>query len=246
METDQQTVQFSQLKYSSNSSIQAVQIPDVINIINRLDIEQTIKSYSINVYYQLCKERHDCKIFSVKGIQKLSLIFYCVYMGFIKSGNVVDPFYAAEIVKLPAKNVNRALNSYTSPGCTLYQPEEVIPFYINQLNNHCKKIGLSFEYQRFHDEAVKILNICRSTEAGKIWILQTSTRIVSITVVYFFLLDIIRVPIEKFEKIFETVCYSTKASIKRYYTTLCEIYNTIDTNSSEKNKLPFDPLTMFD
>ncbi|AYV85902.1 MAG: hypothetical protein Solivirus1_59 [Solivirus sp.] len=242
----EERVQFGKSQYNETSCLQSTQLPEVVNIISKIDIDNSIKSEAINIYYKMMNERHDCKISSVKGLQKTSLIFFCIYMGFMQTGNLIDPYFAASIVKLNPKSVNRALNSYTFPGCVIYQPEDSIDFYIFYLHHHFRSVGQSFNTKVFHEEMIKIIKVCRSTEAGRQWILQNSIRIVCITVVYFFLTDILRIPVDKFEKVYTITCYATKANIKRYYLQLCTIYNTVESDIEERPKQEIDLLTMFD
>ncbi len=244
MESD--IVQFGKTGYNESSCMQSTQLPEIVNIISRIEIDNSIKTEAINIYYRMMNERHDCKIVSVKGEQKTALIFFCLYMGFMQTGNLIDPFFAAKLVGLNPKKVNRALNSYTFPGCVIYRPEDAINFYIHYLNYHFRTAGQSFNPNVFQDEMLKILTVCRSSEIGRQWILQNSIRIVCITVLYFFLADILRIPSDKFESVYTATCYATKANIKRYYLQLCNIYNTIESGETERPAVVVDLVTLFD
>src|SRR5665647_1377014 len=104
------------------------------------------------MFYRLVNERHDCKTASVKGVSKLSLIFFCVYSGFVQTGNICDPYYVAQIVSLPTKNVKKALDMYTFPGCTILEPEDAIIFYIHNINHYFQYVGMRFDFESFKQQ----------------------------------------------------------------------------------------------
>lgn len=222
----------SHAHYSSCGPTSGHQVPEIINSINKLEIDTNIKNHAINCYNELASERVDCKTKSVKGVNKASLVFYCVYIGFIKAENIVDPYYVAELIPLSSRKVNKALNRYIKPGCTMVQPEELLTFYINNINKYFGPIGFSFDFATFHKDVIELINTCRNTVDGKNWIAETSSRIICITAIYFYLNDVKGFPVNKHEKVFTKAVYSSKACIKKYHIQFTNYYNSMSTSAS--------------
>ena len=238
--------------YSSCGPSSGQQQPEIINSINKMELDQNIKNHAITCYNELASDRVDCKTKSVKGLNKASLVFYCVYIGFIRSENLVDPYYVADLIPLPPRKVNKALHRYIKPGCTLIEPETSLNFYISNINKHFAEIGFSFEPVTFNKEVRELLAICRSTKEGTNWIAETSSRIICITAIYFYLNDIKGFPVNKYEKLFHKAVYTSKASLKKYYTLFTHYYNLtevvpiVNKNALPEIKKSFSALKLFD
>lgn len=213
------------------------QLPEIINSIHKLEIDPNIKSSACLIYENLLKTRLDCRTKFVKGKHKLILLFYCIYMGFIKNGSTVDPYYVAELVSLPSNLVNKALNSYSDPGCTLYVPEDGLSFYVQNINKHLSKHGITFDNKIFLRDTIEILRICRLTKEGNTWVNETSVRLVCLSTIFFYLIDMKGFSIERYEKDFEKALYTTKTSIKKHYQALIKYYNKSENTISSTSIL---------
>ena len=242
------SVKLATSEFNTRSTVTSSPPSIIIFTIQRLEIDEAIKNIACATFVELAKHRIDCKTKSVKNTHKLSLIFYCVYTGFIKTGNIVDPYFVAKLVGLSKSHVDSALNCYSNYGCTMFKPEDALLFYIKNLNEQLKTHGMSFDIDAVHQETLDIIRCCRMTPKGDDWITQTSSRIVCISVIYFYLNDIKQLPMNKHVEDFEKACFTTKACIIKYYMLLVYYYNSVndDTNTEGKNGKKFCALTLFD
>lgn len=221
-------------------------LSEIILAINRLDLDPSIKNLACQTFTGLSAKRIDCKTKSVKGVHKLSLVFYCVYMGYINSKNIVDPYYVGQSFELTKAQVDAALNSYSNYGCTIFKPEDALMFYIKNLNERLNNNGLTLDIDAFHADTLDIIQKCRMTRKGNDWIDQNSSRIICLTVIYFYLSDIKNLQMNKYVDDFEKACFTTKACIIRYYPILANYYNSICEEKIQEPTKKFCALTLFD
>lgn len=235
--------------YSLYGSLSATAQPEIVNALQQLQIETEVMTKAIEVFYRIGSTptekpsvvRYVPRTKSVKGSRKFRCMFYCVFMAYKELGYPVDPAYAAEIVRLPRNEIEQAFNEYCPPGPMLVAPEKLLRFYIKRINHFISPYGIEYNTELLEHEAVKVINVCRSTEVGREWIQNTAAKIVSIVALYFYMNDIKGYEIAQNIPIFEQACYLSWACIRRYHEQIVKYYNIDSATPLANSKilLPF-------
>lgn len=222
--------------YSVYGSLSATAQPEVVNALQQLQIETEVVAKAIEIFYRIgttpaekgssTAVRYTPRTKSVKGSRKFRCMFYCVFMAYKELGYPVDPAYAAEIVKLPRNEIEQAFTEYCPPGPMLIEPERLLRFYIKRINHLLSPYGIEYNTDVLEREAIKVIDVCRSSEAGREWIQNTAAKIVSIVALYFYMNDIKGFEIAQNIPIFEQACYLSWACIRRYHEQIVRYYNT--------------------
>lgn len=226
--------------YNAYSTLTSTTQPEIVTTIQQLQIEVEVIAKAIEIFYRI----HSMKINdnrgnsvevsrrnkSVKGSRKVRLIFYCVFMAYNELGCPVDPAYAADIVKLPRKEIEQALSEYAPPGNTLIQPEKMVMFYIKGINFLVSPLGISYNAEAVDREVRRVIEVCRTTPAGREWIQNTAAKIVAIAALYFYMNDIKGFETAHNVSIFEQACYLSWACIRRYHEQIAKYYNSDTTD----------------
>lgn len=214
--------------YNPFSSVTTVTQPEIVNTIQQLPLENEVILSAIEVFYEIGirgKQEYAPRTKSVKGSRKIKCIFYCIFMAYNKLGFPVDPSYAADIIGLPRNEIEQAFNEYSPSGAMLIKPEQLLRFYIMRINTivacHC----IQYDVDTLEYQAKRIIQVCRSTVAGKEWIENTAAKIVAIVSLYFYMNDIRGFEIGQNIQIFEQACYLSWACIRRYHEQITKYYN---------------------
>jgi len=199
--------------------------PEIITNIQNLPIETEIISKAIEIYYQTIvkKNPNDRIVKSFKGTRKIRLLFYCVFAAYHAVDYSVDPCYVAEIVKLPANEIDQAINDYVPPGVMLIEPEKMMRFYIARINRLLASTNIHYNEDVIVAGTQNILKVCRSTAVGREWIQNTTAKSVAIAALYFYMNDTRGFGIN--QAIIERACYLSWACIRRHYEQVAKYYN---------------------
>lgn len=222
--------------YNAYSTVISTTQPEIVTTIQQLQIETEIISKAIDIYYRINSMKmndnrgNSVGVFqrskSIKGSRKIRLIFYCVFMSYNELGCPVDPAYAADIVKLPRKEMEQALTEYAPSGTTIIEPEKMIMFYIRRINLLVSQLGISYNIDIIDQEVRRIIEVCRISPIGKEWIENTAAKHVAVAALYFYMNDIKGFDtISKNIYIFENACYLSWACIRRYHDQITKYYN---------------------
>jgi hypothetical protein len=220
--------------YNGYSTITSTAQPEIVTTIQQLQIEIETISKAIEIFYQVNSTKINknstisCKrAKSVKGARKTQLIFYCVFMAYNELNCPVDPIHAANIVGLPHKEVDQALNEYSPSGTTIIEPEKMVMFYIKRINEIVASLGIKYNEEIVVQDVQRIIEVCRVIPIGKEWIENTAAKHVAIAALYFYMTDIKGFDIiSKNISIFETACYLSWACIRRYHDQITKYYNS--------------------
>lgn len=226
--------------YNPNSSIVSNSRPEIINDFENLNVRSEIICGAKNVYYRIIASKSltnqkPTRIKSVKGSKKLKLIFYCVYIAHLDLGRAVDPCYVADLVNLDYKEIDRSFENYSENGIITIEPERLIPFYIERLNEVSKESGIVYDKEKIIDGVNKVITICKSTQIGKEALENIPSRFVAICSLYFFLDRVSRTNISKEITNFEKACYLSWGCIKRYLAQIEKYYNAKDKDPKKFN-----------
>lgn len=221
--------------YNAYTTYTSTTQPEIVTTIQQLPIEVEVIAKAIEIFYRInsmkINDNRGTSVEvsrrnkSVKGSRKVRLIFYCAFMAYNELGYPVDPAYAADIVKLPRKEVEQALNEYAPPGTTLIDPEKMIMFYIKGINCLIAQTGISYNVEIVDKDVRRIIEVCRSTQAGKEWIQNTAAKLVAVAAIYFYMNDIKGFETARDVSIFEQAFYLSWACIRRYHEQITKYYN---------------------
>jgi hypothetical protein len=214
--------------YSPFGTLSTTAQPEIVNAIQQLPLENEVVSKAIEVFYEIgIRENHGYapRTKSVKGSRKIKCIFYCIFMAYNQLECPVDPSYAADLIGLPRNEIEQAFNEYSPSGAMLIKPEQLLRFYIQRINNLVSKYGIQYNLEALEKESKRIIDVCRSTTAGKEWVENTAAKIVAIVSLYFYLNDIRGLEIGQNIQIFEHACYLSWACIRRYHEQITRYYN---------------------
>lgn len=235
--------------YNAYSTLTTTTQPEIVSTIQQLQIETEVITKAIEIFYRINSMKINDNLGnsvevsrrnkSVKGSRKIRLIFYCVFMAYSELGVPVDPAYAADIVRLPRKEIEQSLSEYAPPGTTLIEPEKMIIFYIKGINLLVAPTGINYNVEIIEREVRRVIEVCRSTPAGKEWIQNTAAKLVAIAALYFYMNDIKGFETARDVNIFEQACYLSWACIRRYHEQITKYYNydTNDQSACFKHKI---------
>lgn len=237
--------------YSPYSTITNPTQPEIVISMQQLQLETEVISKAIEIFYQINTTRINDprgttmeisrRNKSVKGSRKIRLIFYCVFMAYKELNFPVDPSFVADIVQLPRNEVDQALSEYAPPGATIIEPEKMIRFYIQRINILLQNQGIVYNIDVIDRDVRKVIEICRTSLAGKEWVQNTPAKIVAISALYFYMNDLKGLEIARDTNIFEQACYLSWACIRRYHEQITKYYNLEDQTSIARPSivLPF-------
>lgn len=230
--------------YSPYGTITSSTQPEIVNTIQQLPLENEVILKAIEVFYEIGirgNQEYAPRTKSVKGSRKTKCIFYCIFMAYKNLGFPVDPSYAADAIGLPRNEIEQAFNEYSPSGAMLIAPEDLLRFYILRINTIVAHQGIQFDINTLEIQAKRIIDICRSTTAGKEWVENTAAKIVAIVSLYFYMNDIRGSEIGQNIQIFEHACYLSWACIRRYHEQITKYYNSEkkDTCSHQQVFLPY-------
>ena len=233
MVIDQQNDELCMSGYSTYGNVQTTPQPEIINDIQKISIPTEVISEAINIFYEISKTSKN-KVKSIKGTRKTKLIFYCVFMAFDKLDSLADPCYIADIIGLKRNSIEQSFNEFSPTGITIIKPEKMIKFYIHSLNKLLLERGVSYDENTVIDGVIKVIEMCRGTNAGKEWTQNTSANVVVISSLYFYMNDIMRFDISNVTNLFEQACYISWACIRRYHGQVSKYYNADKNGKYEK------------
>jgi hypothetical protein len=237
--------------YSPYSTVTNPTQPEIVTSIQQLQLETEVISKAIEIFYHINTMRINDprsgmietprRNKSVKGSRKIRLIFYCVFMAYKELNFPVDPSYVADIVQLPRNEVDQALSEYAPPGATLIEPEKMVRFYVQRINVLLQPQGISYNIDVVDRDVRRVIEICRTSLAGREWVLNTPAKIVAISALYFYMNDLKGLEIARDTNIFEQACYLSWACIRRYHEQIAKYYNLEDRSSVSRPNiiLPF-------
>lgn len=233
--------------YSPFSTITNPTQPEIVTSIQQLQLETEVISKAIEIFYRInMRIKGDIietprRNKSVKGSRKIRLIFYCVFMAYKELDFPVDPYYVADIVQLPRNEVDQAFSEYAPPGATIIEPEKMLRFYIQRINVLLQPKGISYNIDVVERDVRRVIEICRSSLAGREWVLNTPAKIVAISALYFYMNDLKGLEIVREINIFEQACYLSWACIRRYHEQIAKYYNLEERSSVSRPNivLPF-------
>jgi hypothetical protein len=212
--------------FSTTSNVVNKTQPEIVNYIQNLPFEIEVTSRAIDIYYRLAISKNTfCKVKAVKITRKLRCAFYCVFTSFKELGTPIDPVYLADIISLPRNNIEKAFRDYSPPGFNYIDPESMLSFYIMQINKHLEDSGLSFNIQNTISEIAEVIKVCKSTKEGAFWVRNNTSKIIAIVAIYFYIVDLKGIFIDKLLSIIEQCCYVSWSSIKKYYDKMVKYYN---------------------
>lgn len=250
LESENDNGQIVMTGYSQYGTPTSTTQPEIVLTIRQFQIEIEVVNKAVEIYYEINNRAIESKgpsekvykIKSVKGSRKLRLIFYCIFMAYSRLDYPVDPCYAADIVKLPHNEIETAFNEYTTPGVTLIEPEKMVRFYMNRINQLIANTGIQYDVNTAVEGVCNIIKVCRSNALGQEWIINNAAKIVAIGAVYFYLNDIKRLDVSQCTSIFEQACYLSWACIRRYHEQISKYYNLTTKDAKvvrTEIKLPF-------
>jgi len=196
--------------------------PDIVKTIQGLDLPVDIIGKAIEIFYEISNTR---TVKSFKNDRKLRLIFYCIFMGYYELGHMVDPYYVTNLINMSKNRIDKALFEYSDEGVILFNPEDLVEFFINQFNQVIVHHKIYYDVQEVVIGVKEILKVCRSTESGKEWIENSSVRSVTISTLYFYLTDILGINMKNQITLFEKACNLSYACIRRYCEQVSMYYN---------------------
>ncbi|MEM3858048.1 MAG: hypothetical protein QW478_01435 [Candidatus Micrarchaeaceae archaeon] len=204
--------------YNHFGNVISSKIPDVIENISKLPIEEEVKVKAHEIYYRLPNNGKN-----VKSKQKFQLIFYCVWTAYLELGYPQDPCFLGNIIGIKKNDIDKAFNKYSEKPLLIINPEDMVELYIKKINSYLD--DKKFNEQVVVEEVKKILQQIRKTKAGEEWIMNTPVKIVSIVAIYFYLNDIKQSKYIEDISIIEKTCLLSWACIKRYHEILEKYYN---------------------
>lgn len=233
--------------YNAYSTFTSTTQPGIVTSIQKFEIEVEVIARAVEIFYRINKLKINDnrggsmevpkRNKSVKGSRKIRLIFYCIFMAYSELEIPVDPAYAADIVHLPRREIEQALNEFGPSGTTLIEPEKLIKFYIKRINDLIVSTGISYNVELIDKEVRRVIEVCKSTPAGKEWIQNTAAKLVAIAALYFYMNDIKGFETVRDVNIFEQACYLSWACIRRYHGEVIKYYNYDPNEQIKKPKV---------
>lgn len=225
--------------YSPSGSLTQPGQSEIVNQICQLkDVEPEVVNRAIQIYHDTMRRiqtseasstvaQKPARMRSIKGSRKNQLIFYCVFMAYIDLNAALDPCRVAEIIHISSSDIDQALSEFLPPGANLIEPEKFVSFYVRTVNELIEDSGQSLA-PIVVEKVCEVIKICRSTRGGQEWILNTSSKIVAITALYFYLNDIMGSSISRDTSLFERASHMSWACIRRYHREIATYYNYSD------------------
>lgn len=207
-------------EYSEYTNIQSTVQPEVVSAIQQLELETQVVSKAVQIYYSVDQSpTRWSKTKSIKGTRKLRLIFYCVFIAYKELDHPVDPYHVADKVGLPRGEIDQAFSEYAPPGAIIIEPEKMVRFYAKRLGDL-----LSRNADELERGAHNVIQVCKSTDAGREWVTNTPAKIVAITAIYHYLCS---QNTTRNLKAFEKACYLSSACIRRHHEQVAKYCKTV-------------------
>lgn len=222
METDEVTLSFNPVFFKDHLSFTR---PEIVNSLMSLKekFDHSLIKQAIEIYYELS---HKVNTKSIKKSRKMCLIFYCLFMALDRSGMTTDPVHLAELVGLPRNKIERSFSEFSASGIYFISPMSLVTFYVERYNALLQGAGMMLKLNEAYviKGVEEVIERCRESRAGREWMDNTSSKVVAIACIHFYLTEFKGLEIEK-DTFFSEACYLSLPCIKRYHEFISKYYN---------------------